>query len=276
MTLPPATASQRLVALQKTLYASRNPTRRYLHCARRDWVQAQIGRLGHQSDIATALELGPGSGVYLPDLARTAERVIALDVEPSYLEAAQSLLGGEGLSARIDYVQGDLTQHLLADQSVDLLLCSEVIEHVADSTSLLHAMAAVLAPGGKLILTTPQPYSPVEMLGKIAFLPGVVQLLRWIYREAIEPTGHINLLTRQELEAQCAGAGLRVLEREVLGFYLPVIGEFAGEPGQRLLAAMERVLRGTWLEGLLWTQCYVLQRGNQVLAAPNPSADLEG
>jgi 2-polyprenyl-3-methyl-5-hydroxy-6-metoxy-1,4-benzoquinol methylase len=274
MTLPPATASQRLIALQKTLYASRNPTRRYLHCARRDWVQAQIGRLGHQSDIATALELGPGSGVYLPDLARTAERVIALDVEPSYLEAAQSLLGGEDLCARIDYVQGDLTQHLLADQSVDLLLCSEVIEHVADSTSLLHAMAAVLAPGGKLILTTPQPYSPVEMLGKIAFLPGVVQLLRWIYREPIEPTGHINLLTRKDLEAQCAGAGLCVLEREVLGFYLPVIGEFAGEPGQRLLAAMERVLRGTWLEGLLWTQCYVLQRGNQAIAAQSPVADL--
>ncbi|WOJ92256.1 methyltransferase domain-containing protein [Congregibacter variabilis] len=274
MTVPPATASQRLIVLQKTLYASRNPTRRYLHCARRDWVRAQIGRLGHQSDIATALEVGPGSGVYLPDLTNAAQRVIAIDIEPTYLQAAKNLLDAKALEARIDCVQGDLRDGPLVDASIDLLLCSEVIEHVADSASLLDAMAAVLAPGGKLILTTPQPYSPVEILGKIAFFPGVVHLLRWIYGEPIEPTGHINLLTRKELEAQCAGAGLRVLEREVLGFYLPVIGEFAGQTGQKLLATMEQVLRGTWMEGLLWTQCYVLERANQLDAAQDQLADL--
>jgi 2-polyprenyl-3-methyl-5-hydroxy-6-metoxy-1,4-benzoquinol methylase len=256
----PAAAAERLVALQKTLYASRNPTRRYLHCGRRDWVQGQIVHLARHRAVATALEVGPGSGVYLQSLAGTAERVIAFDIEPSHLEATKTLFDDRELKARIDCVQGDLRNSPLKDGSIDLLLCSEVIEHVADSRSLLNAMAALLAPGGKLILTTPQPYSPLEILGKVAFLPGVVQLLRWIYREPIEPTGHINLLTRAQLEIQCASAGLRVVERQLLGFYLPVIGEFAGQPGQRLLAAMERVLRGSALEGLLWTQCYVLEK----------------
>ncbi|WP_439101428.1 class I SAM-dependent methyltransferase [Congregibacter sp.] len=251
-----------LVALQATLYASRNPTRRYLHCARRDWVLAQLTDVSKQSDIEQALELGPGSGVYLSALAVVSRDVVALDVESSHLRAAKRSLATSGEATSVVFVQGDLRSGAVQAESVDLLLCSEVIEHVADSAGLLNAMAEVLAPRGTLILTTPQPRSPLELLGKIAFLPGIIHLLRMVYREPIEPTGHINLLSAHRLRAQCNAAGLKVVKEARMGFYLPILGEFAGNWGQRLLAAVDKKLQGSRFEGLLWTQCYLLQKAD--------------
>lgn len=240
------------VALQRSLYSSRNPTRRYLHSVRRDWVFRYIEERGEQG---TVVEIGPGAGVYLSKLAARAQQVIALDIDRAYLRAARA-----DTAVDVAWLQADLRALPLAAQSVDLMLCSEVLEHIEDSAALIQAMASLLRPDGTLILTTPQPFSPLEVLGKIAFLPGVIHVLRWIYQEPIEPTGHINLIGPRDLQAQFARAGLRVERCEYLGMYLPVIAEFGGDWGQRLLARLERTLRATPLRALLWTQCYVLRR----------------
>ncbi|MFK7830131.1 MAG: class I SAM-dependent methyltransferase [Congregibacter sp.] len=247
------------VALQHTLYQSRNPTRRYLHCARRDWVRARLGDCGAH---ALAMELGPGSGVYLPTLAAGAQQVVALDVDAAQLSAARQALPDLAGRCSVHFLQADLCALPIASGSVDVLLCSEVIEHVEYSAQLLASCESLLAEDGIFILTTPQPLSPIELLSRIAFLPGILQLLRRVYREPIEPTGHINVLGQAELEQQIRHAGLRVVERDTLGFYLPLIGEFGGKPGQRLLAVLERLLCRSPLRFLLWTQCYVLRKAD--------------
>jgi hypothetical protein len=68
---------QELLDLQHTLYASRNPTRRWLHCSRRNWIVARLQDTGAMHD--RALEVGPGSGIYLPTLTSVASEVIASD-----------------------------------------------------------------------------------------------------------------------------------------------------------------------------------------------------
>ena len=73
--------------------------------------------------------------------------------------------------------------------------CAEVIEHIADAHAALCGLEKLLKPGGTLILSTPQRYSPLELCAKIAFLPGFIQLVRLIYREPILETGHIKVLT---------------------------------------------------------------------------------
>jgi 2-polyprenyl-3-methyl-5-hydroxy-6-metoxy-1,4-benzoquinol methylase len=262
----------RLVALQRTLYQSRNPTRRYLHCLRREWVQQQIAATG---DVALALEVGPGSGVYLPALASRAAQVVAIDREPAYLTAARDWLRDKPAAQRVCVVEADVCASPLPAGSVDLLLCSEVLEHVSDSPGMLQALAALLKPDGRMLLTTPQPASPLEVLGKVAFLPPILPLLRWVYREPVEPTGHINLMGRRELEAQIHAAGLRICEREVFGLYLPLIAEFGGRPGQRLLEWLDRRLRGSVLQCLLWTQCYRLERVRGGLGERQREAECE-
>lgn len=74
------------------------------------------------------------------------------------------------------------------------------------------------------MLSTPQRYSPLELAAKIAFLPGIIKLVRRIYREPILETGHINLMTASTVRRQLSKAGFDVEEHHQSGLYLPMIG----------------------------------------------------
>jgi hypothetical protein len=97
----------------------------------------------------------------------------------------------------------------------------------------------------------------------VAFLPGIIQLVRLVYREPVIPTGHINLLTEGELLRQVTDAGLVVESSWKCGFYLPLVAELGGETGRRFLQCCESRLRGSALSWLLWTQCYLLRPGQR-------------
>jgi len=244
-----------LVDLQETLYTSRNPTRRWLHCSRRDWIVEHIQAVS--SHLPRALEVGPGAGGYLPTLARVADELVAADIEEAYLDQARTLC--ESI-AGLTCIKDDITATNLSADSFNLILCTEVIEHIVDSDAALCGLRKILVPGGTLILSTPQRYSPLELCAKIAFLPGVIHLVRLIYREPIIETGHINLLTEKRLRAQIEAAGLRVQEEYKSGFYLPLVAEFMGHTGLALLQWCEQKLRGSRFSGLLWTQYYILTK----------------
>jgi hypothetical protein len=88
----------------------------------------------------------------------------------------------------------------------------------------------------------------------------VLALARRLYGTADE-LGHINLLTAPGLERQLRAAGFEPVEMTRFGFYLPVLAEFGGAPGARLIAAAGRVLsRAPLLRGLLWTQAWLLRK----------------
>jgi 2-polyprenyl-3-methyl-5-hydroxy-6-metoxy-1,4-benzoquinol methylase len=145
----------------------------------------------------------------------------------------------------------------LPAQGFDLILCTEVIEHIEDSAAALRGMRRLLKPGGVLVLSTPQRYSPLELAAKIAFLPGVIQLVRRIYREPVLETGHINLMTARTVQRQLQSAGFEIAEQHRTGMYLPLVAEFGGEQGLRFLQWLARTLAGGAGSNLLWTQYYV-------------------
>ena len=241
-----------LVGLQQTLYASRNPTRRWLHAERRAWIEAALARAAVAG--GAALEIGPGSGVYVPLLARLFARVTVSDIEAAYLDAARAAAPS---AASVAFVTDDITRSRLPEAGFDVVLCTEVIEHVADSPAALSGIRRVLKPGGRLILSMPQRWSTLEVCARIAFLPGVIRLVRRVYREPVLEAGHINLLTAGEARRQVEAAGFAVEERAKTGFYLPVLAEAGGEPARRVEAWLARRLHPGPLDFLLWTQCYV-------------------
>jgi ubiquinone/menaquinone biosynthesis C-methylase UbiE len=95
-----------------------------------------------------ALDLGCGDGRLT--VALDARELTAADVSPVALERARRRLPG----ARLVELEPDEALPL-EDDSFDLVLCAETIEHVRDVQLFLSEARRVLRPGGELALTTP-------------------------------------------------------------------------------------------------------------------------
>jgi 2-polyprenyl-6-hydroxyphenyl methylase/3-demethylubiquinone-9 3-methyltransferase len=97
-----------------------------------------------------ALDVGCGAGLLAEPLARLGARVTGLDASSELIAMAREHAAARGLE--IDYRAGELAAH---EGQYDLVTCMEVIEHVADPAAFVKALAKRLAPGGLLILSTP-------------------------------------------------------------------------------------------------------------------------
>jgi 2-polyprenyl-6-hydroxyphenyl methylase/3-demethylubiquinone-9 3-methyltransferase len=98
----------------------------------------------------TALDVGCGAGLLAEPLARLGAQVTAIDAVAELIEVARGHAAGQGLA--IDYRAAAVEE---IDGRFDLVTCLEVIEHVADPQAFVAALARRLAPGGLLILSTP-------------------------------------------------------------------------------------------------------------------------
>ena len=98
-----------------------------------------------------ALDVGCGAGLLAEPLARLGAEVTGVDAAEENVAVARAHAAGSGLA--IDYRQGELAALDLAQ--FDLVTAMEVLEHVADSAAFLAELAKRLAPGGLLVLSTP-------------------------------------------------------------------------------------------------------------------------
>ena len=95
----------------------------------------------------TVLDLGCGGGRTLAAVRQRSPgaRLIGFDQSESGLDAAALLLGGTDTELRL----ADLEQPLdLPDDSVDAVVCHNVLECLADPVVLMNEAARVLRPGG--------------------------------------------------------------------------------------------------------------------------------
>jgi len=119
----------------------------------RDWIDQhwQCDECGRTPlDGKTALDVGCGAGLLCEPLARLGAKVTGVDASPEVIAVAREHASAMGLS--IDYRSGDVQE---LEGQFDLVTSLEVIEHVAEPAAFLKALARRLAPGGLLILSTP-------------------------------------------------------------------------------------------------------------------------
>jgi 2-polyprenyl-6-hydroxyphenyl methylase/3-demethylubiquinone-9 3-methyltransferase len=98
----------------------------------------------------TALDVGCGAGLLAEPLARLGARVVGIDAAPELIAVARD--HAEAMGLEIDYRAGAVEK---LEGRFDLITCMEVIEHVADPAVFVGALAKRLAPGGLLVLSTP-------------------------------------------------------------------------------------------------------------------------
>ena len=98
----------------------------------------------------SALDVGCGAGLLTEALARLGASVTGIDASPDVIAVAKE--HARAMALEIDYRAGDVQE---LQGQFDLVTAMEVIEHVADPSVFLKALAKRLAPGGLLILSTP-------------------------------------------------------------------------------------------------------------------------
>ena len=99
----------------------------------------------------SALDVGCGAGLLCEPLARLGASVTGVDAAEENIAVASDHARGGGLA--IGYRHGDLAQ--LGLGQFDLVTAMEVIEHVADKAAFVAGLKAALAPGGLMVLSTP-------------------------------------------------------------------------------------------------------------------------
>lgn len=115
---------------------------------------------------AEVADLGCGSGVILCEVLaqRPRWRGHGLDISEAAVAYARRLAEHKGISERAEFRTGDIAHLPYATQSLDLVIASEVIEHMPEPERVINEIARVLKPGGQLILTMPmESHTPAHL-----------------------------------------------------------------------------------------------------------------
>jgi SAM-dependent methyltransferase len=145
---------------------------------------------GELRDGDRVLDLGSGAGEFT-QIAADSGAGVAIGVEVAEAAIARARAQHPALEFTLAPIDGPLP---LADASFDLVWASEVIEHVADTAVWLSEVRRVLAPGGRLLVTTPA--------------HGRLRLLLHGVERYSEPQGdHLHLYTAHSLRALLEESG---------------------------------------------------------------------
>jgi 2-polyprenyl-6-hydroxyphenyl methylase / 3-demethylubiquinone-9 3-methyltransferase len=153
----------------------------------------------------SAADVGCGAGLLAEPLARLGAKVTGIDAAPENIAAARAHALGQGLE--IGYRTGGAEA---LDGRYDLVTSLEVVEHVSDPAAFVGALAAAVAEGGLLILSTPNRtlWSKLVMIG---IGEGTGQ----------SPKGTHDwdrFVAPDELKAMVRAAGLEIVDVTGLGF----------------------------------------------------------
>jgi 2-polyprenyl-6-hydroxyphenyl methylase/3-demethylubiquinone-9 3-methyltransferase len=152
-------------------------------------------------DGKSALDVGCGAGLLAEPLTRLGADVTAIDAAPELIAVAKDHAARQGLA--IDYRAAAVEE---IEGQFDLVTSLEVVEHVADPQAFIEALARRLAPGGLMILSTPNRTEWSKLL-TITLAEGFGRIPKGThdYGKFIPPEGLAQLL---------ANAGLKCLDTE--------------------------------------------------------------
>ncbi len=119
-----------------------------LNPVRLQYVERAAGLNGKQ-----VLDVGCGGGILSEAMARAGARVLGIDLSPSVLEVAEL----HALDGRVEVHYRAAAAEELAQErpaAFDLVTCMEMLEHVPDPKAAVGALAALVKPGGDVIVST--------------------------------------------------------------------------------------------------------------------------
>lgn len=158
-------------------FFSNNSGTRYTFTKRLEAVFQMIAR----NEIGRILEIGCGAGLLCLELGQRAKTVVGIDISHFVLDFANHVKDYIHYK-NVFFQQGDAENLAFQDESFDLVICSEVLEHLLSPQKALDEMRRVTKKDGSIILTTPCAVSLSALCMKV---------LR-IFNKHIESEKHIH------------------------------------------------------------------------------------
>jgi SAM-dependent methyltransferase len=156
------------------------------------WERRRALLLAEARPGERVLDLGCGAGRFVAAVRDAGADPVGVDIAEAALERARR--NAPGADLRLLEPDGSLP---LEHASVELVWCSEVLEHVADTDHLLLEARRVLRPGGRLLATVP-------FHGRVK--AALIGLLR--FEQHFDPAGqHLRFYTRTSLATTLDRAG---------------------------------------------------------------------
>lgn len=123
-------------------------------------------QLGEAIGRARVLNLGCSAGLIDEVIAPHVASTLGVDIDDKAVAAA--IARGAPPNAR--FMVGDAMALAIEDASFDVVICSQVYEHVPDPARMMAEIARVLSPGGICYFAATSRWSVIEMHYKLPFL----------------------------------------------------------------------------------------------------------
>ncbi|RYE06531.1 MAG: bifunctional 2-polyprenyl-6-hydroxyphenol methylase/3-demethylubiquinol 3-O-methyltransferase UbiG [Rickettsiaceae bacterium] len=159
-------------------------------------ITASIGKPLSNLDI---LDVGCGGGLISVPISKLGAKVTGIDASYKNIDAAMNYSKGLGLD--INYLNSSVNALVQQKKLFDVVLCLEVIEHVADVEHFISDLCKLVKNDGLLIISTInrniKSYLQVVLLAEY--------VLRWVpkhthdYRKFLKPSELNNHLSKNQM-----------------------------------------------------------------------------
>jgi 2-polyprenyl-6-hydroxyphenyl methylase/3-demethylubiquinone-9 3-methyltransferase len=180
----------------------------------------QLERGGPTEGLSIA-DIGCGPGAQSIYWAARGHEVHGLDVNADFIDVARERAADAGLE--VDFRVGTAASLPWADESVDICLAPELLEHVPEWEDCLDEFARILRPGGLLYINTSNKLCPVQNEFELPLYSWYPRRLKR-YCEKLAVTSKpqfanyatypaVNWFTYYELQKEFLGRGMTALDR---------------------------------------------------------------
>ena len=153
----------------------------------------------------TVIDVGCGDGGHSYFCARQGAEVLFIDMDTAKLAAAEEKIKASPAHA-YRAILSDCNPIPLPDSTGDVIICTEVLEHVPDPRQFLQELARVAKPGARLVVTVPDARSE-KLVGATA--------PEGYFKEP----NHIRIFAEGELRDHVLATGLEIQSEQSLGSY---------------------------------------------------------
>jgi len=163
-----------------------------------DWrVESVLEEVRKWTQGTVCLEIGGADGPMTPTLEKLFDLVLTIDFSEKYLRRIESK------TAKTICLFGDAHFLPLQDRTIDMVVCSEVLEHVTIPTQLLTEVRRVIKKTGFVILSVPNESKlRIPRRRKVAHVPAY--------------DTHINFFTPETLAKLVFRTGFDIVEIQTL------------------------------------------------------------